>query len=88
MLLVYDDAYEAEFVAAALDPDPRAAATRPVQVETRACRRAWHQVSAAIFSASRPSSCSTSIELDEQDWSALQPATCAKGAGWWSRPGT
>ncbi len=32
-LLVYDDAYEAWYVAAALDPNPASAALRPIQVE-------------------------------------------------------
>jgi hypothetical protein len=33
VLLVYDEAFESEFVAAALDPDPTATIARPVQVE-------------------------------------------------------
>ena len=33
VLLIYDDPYEAEFVAAAIDPDQGASATRPIQTE-------------------------------------------------------
>jgi hypothetical protein len=70
VLLVYDEAIESEFVAAALDPDPNAALARPVHVETvRAPELGTKfggnlQRFATIFllNVTKPS---------EQDWSAL-----------------
>jgi hypothetical protein len=70
VLLVYDEAYEAEFVAAALDPDPTAPA-RPVQVErVRATELGTKfggdlQRFATVFVLNV-------IKLGDQDWSALQ----------------
>ena len=70
VLLVYDEFYESEFVAAALDPDPKAALARPVQVETvRATELGTKfggnlQRFASIFLLNV-------IKLGDQDWNAL-----------------
>jgi hypothetical protein len=70
VLLVYDEFYESEFVAAALDPDPTAALARPVQVErVRAPELGTKfggnlQGFATIFLLNV-------IKLSDPDWSAL-----------------
>ncbi len=70
VLLVYDELYEAGFVAAALDPNPESAAMRPIQVEKVAAKElgARHngnlQDFAAIFLLNVK-------RLEESDWNAL-----------------
>jgi hypothetical protein len=70
VLLVYDEAYESEFVAAALDPDPTAPTARPIQVETVRAPELGAKFGgnlqrfATIFVLNV-------IKLSDPDWSAL-----------------
>ncbi len=70
VLLVYDDLYETEHVAAALDPNPSGAVNRPIQVEKVTARELGGryngdlQAFAAVFLLNVK-------RLEEADWSAL-----------------
>jgi hypothetical protein len=85
VLLIYDVPYEAEFVGAALDPDPTAATARPVQVErVRAPELIQRhggdlQRFAAIFVLNVS-------KLSDQEWSALHQYV-SEGGGLVVAPG-
>ena len=60
VLIIYDLPFEAEFIAAALDPDPSNAVMRPVHVERVRLQRVSCAVTTAICRTSPPSSWPTS----------------------------
>jgi len=88
VLLVSDNSYEAEFVAAAIDPDQGATATRPIQTERVRASELTAKYSGNLQGFSTIFLLNVK-QLDEfTDWGALSRYVHEGGRGWWSRRGT
>ena len=81
VLLISDLTLDAEFVAAALAPDPTAVGDQRLPGEQRSVRPSSWPSTATRSAIMRRSSCSTS-RLSTRTPGACSTATCTRGAGW------